>query len=100
VRGKAGEPRENLGEVGRIAAWYERWYAQQSELCQGERGGEAAERALEALGVTVEFGAFGSSCVAEASQMPELVAELIRVAYANGATRVTIEIDGVTVDDD
>jgi uncharacterized protein YqgV (UPF0045/DUF77 family) len=56
--------------------------------------------ALEALGVTVEFGAFGSSCVAEASQMPELVAELIRVAYANGATRVTIEIDGVTVDDD
>ena len=56
--------------------------------------------ALEAMGVTVEFGAFGSSCVAEASQMPELVAELIRVAYANGATRVTIEIDGVTVDDD
>jgi hypothetical protein len=56
--------------------------------------------ALEALGATVEFGAFGSSCVAEASQMPELVAELIRVAYANGATRVTIEIDGVTVDDD
>ncbi len=56
--------------------------------------------ALEALGVAVEFGAFGSSCVAKASQMPELVAELIRVAYANGATRVTIEIDGVTVDDD
>ncbi|MDA2945256.1 MAG: hypothetical protein O2925_02935 [Actinomycetota bacterium] len=54
--------------------------------------------ALEALGVTVDFGAFGSTCIAEAEQMPELVAEVVRVAYANGATRVTIEIDGVSVD--
>lgn len=56
--------------------------------------------ALEALGVGVEFGAFGSSCRAEAERIPELVAELIRVAYANGATRVTIEIDQVVSDDD
>lgn len=48
--------------------------------------------ALEALGIAVDFGAFGSTCVADASHMPELVAEVVRVAYANGATRVTIEI--------
>lgn len=54
--------------------------------------------ALEALGINVEFGAFGSSCMAEADRIPELVAEVIRVAYANGATRVTIEIDQVVSD--
>ena len=52
--------------------------------------------ALEALGIAVDFGAFGSTCVADANRIPELVAEVVRVAYANGATRVTIEVGEVS----
>ena len=63
---------------------------------EGQPGAHVTEpiAALAALGVTTEFGAFGSSCEAEHSMMPEVVATVLRSAFSNGATRVNIEVVG------
>lgn len=52
----------------------------------------AAVSAVEAVGAEVEFGPFGSSCSAPVEAMPEVIAELVRAAFANGATHVTMHV--------
>jgi hypothetical protein len=52
----------------------------------------AAVSAAEAVGATVEFGPFGSSCTASAEAMPLVIAELVRAAFANGASHVTMHV--------
>jgi uncharacterized protein YqgV (UPF0045/DUF77 family) len=52
----------------------------------------AAVSAAEAVGGTVEFGPFGSTCSAPNETMPEVIAELVRAAFANGATHVTMHV--------
>lgn len=52
----------------------------------------AAVSAVEAVGAEVEFGPFGSSCSAPVEAMPKVIAELVRAAFANGATHVTMHV--------
>jgi len=52
----------------------------------------AAVEAVESVGGTVEFGPFGSSCSASEEAMPEVIAELVRVAFANGASHITMHV--------
>ena len=52
----------------------------------------AAVEAAEAVGGTVEFGPFGSICSAPVDSMPEIVAALVKAAFANGATHVTMHV--------
>jgi uncharacterized protein YqgV (UPF0045/DUF77 family) len=52
----------------------------------------AAVAAVEDLGVTVDFGPFGSSCRAEPGLMADVVATVVRVAFANGATHVSMHV--------
>ena len=49
----------------------------------------AAVAAVESLGAAVEFGPFGSTCQAPAAAMPDIVAAVVREAFANGATHVS-----------
>jgi hypothetical protein len=59
--------------------------------------GEAPERvtravaAVEALGISVEIGVFGSSFTTSKSQVGSAVSALLEVAYSLGATHVTID---------
>jgi uncharacterized protein YqgV (UPF0045/DUF77 family) len=48
--------------------------------------------AAEALGASVEFGPFGSSCTVSTDQLAEVVAAVTREAFANGATHVSIHV--------
>ena len=48
--------------------------------------------AVEARGYTVDFGPFGSECVTPTAETPEIVADILRAAFANGATHVTIDV--------
>ncbi len=52
----------------------------------------AAVDAVEALGVTVEFGPFGSSCHAPSDTMSAVVAAIVQHAFANGATHVSMHV--------
>jgi len=52
----------------------------------------AAVDAATAVGGVVEFGPFGSTCSATSAAMPQIVAELIRAAFANGASHVTMHV--------
>lgn len=52
----------------------------------------AAVAAAEAVGGSVEFGPFGTSCTASIDAMPEVIAELVRAAFANGASHVTMHV--------
>lgn len=49
-----------------------------------------AVAAIEATGVVVEIGVFGSSFTATEEQIGPAVAALVQTAHANGATHVTI----------
>ncbi len=49
-----------------------------------------AVAAAEALGATVEFGPFGSTCVIPAARAGELAQAVITAAFANGATHVSM----------
>jgi hypothetical protein len=59
--------------------------------------GEAPERvtravaAVEALGISVEIGVFGSAFTASESQVGSAVSALLETAYSLGATHVTID---------
>ena len=59
--------------------------------------GEAPERvtravaAVEALGISVEIGVFGSSFTASESQVGSAVSALLEAAYSLSATHVTID---------
>ena len=52
----------------------------------------AAVAAVEKRGLVVDFGPFGSSFTVAQSDLPETVADLMRAAYANGATFVSIDV--------
>lgn len=52
----------------------------------------AAVQAVERAGGFVEFGPFGSTCSAAADDMPHVIAELVRAAFANGASHVTMHV--------
>lgn len=49
--------------------------------------------ALEALGVDVEIGPFGSGCRVAAAASPDVVATIVRVAFEHGASHVNIDVD-------
>jgi uncharacterized protein YqgV (UPF0045/DUF77 family) len=51
-----------------------------------------AVAAVEARGLTVDFGPFGSSFDVDVASMPEVVAELMRAADANGTTIVSVSV--------
>ncbi len=51
-----------------------------------------AVAAVESRGLTVDFGPFGSSFNVDVASMPEVVADLMRAAYANGATVVSVSV--------
>ena len=57
----------------------------------------AAVAAVEAHGVFVEFGPFGSSFSVSQELLPQVVADLMKAAYDNGATYVSIAV-GITGD--
>ena len=52
----------------------------------------AAVAAVEQRGLIVEFGPFGSSFSVPKNELPEAVADLMRAAYANGATFVSVDV--------
>ena len=52
----------------------------------------AAVAAAEALGATVEFGPFGSTCVVSQEQLRDVSGAVIAAAFANGATHVTLHV--------
>jgi hypothetical protein len=51
-----------------------------------------AVAAVEAHGLTVDFGPFGSSFSVPEERVPQVVGDLLRVAYANGATYVSVDV--------
>lgn len=54
-----------------------------------------AVAAIEALGISVEIGVFGSSFSAPADQVGAALHALMNTAYAHGATHVTIHTEAV-----
>lgn len=52
----------------------------------------AAVATVEAHGVAVDFGPFGSLFRVDQAQLPTVIADLLRVAYGNGATFVSISV--------
>jgi hypothetical protein len=58
----------------------------------------AAVDAVEALGASVDFGPFGSTCAASAAAMPEIVAAVVKEAFANGATHVSLHVSTTDLD--
>lgn len=52
----------------------------------------AAVAAVERCGLVVDFGPFGSSFSVTKEQLPEVIAELMRAAYGNGATYVSVDV--------
>ncbi len=52
----------------------------------------AAVAAVEAHGIAVDFGPFGSIFSVDAESLPAVVADLLRVAYGNGATFVNVSV--------
>jgi isopentenyldiphosphate isomerase/uncharacterized protein YqgV (UPF0045/DUF77 family) len=61
---------------------------------EGQQGPHvvAPIEALRAMGVTVEVGPFGSSCVVEPAVSGNVVATVITAAFEHGATHVTIDV--------
>jgi hypothetical protein len=52
-----------------------------------------AVAAAEALGATVEFGPFGSSCTVSADLAAQVAGAVIAAAFAHGATHVLLTAD-------
>ncbi len=52
-----------------------------------------AAAALEALGIGVDIGVFGSSFVVDSTQVGEAMSTLTSTAYTHGATHVTIDLE-------
>jgi hypothetical protein len=55
----------------------------------------AAVEAVEALGVTVEFGPFGSSCRVPQAQVEHVSGLIVAQAFAHGATHVSLHAERV-----
>lgn len=51
-----------------------------------------AVAAVEQHGLTVDFGPFGSTFVVDSERMPQMIADMMRAAYANGATFVNVSV--------
>jgi len=51
-----------------------------------------AVMAVEAHGIAVEFGPFGSVFHVSEATMPTVIADMMRAAYANGATFVSVSV--------
>ena len=56
----------------------------------------AAIAAAEQLGVAVDVGPFGSSCEIAAEHAPDVVAAVVRAAFANGATHVSLHAEATS----
>ena len=52
--------------------------------------------AVRALGVDVEFGPFGSTCVVETARVSAVVAAVVESAIAHGATHVNVDVAAET----
>ena len=52
----------------------------------------AAVAAVEAHGVSVDFGPFGSSFTVDQDQLPLVISDLMKSAYDNGATYVSVAV--------
>jgi uncharacterized protein YqgV (UPF0045/DUF77 family) len=52
----------------------------------------AAVTAVEEHGIMVEFGPFGSSFAVSVDLLPVVTADLMRAAYSNGATYVSLDV--------
>jgi hypothetical protein len=63
---------------------------------EGQQGPHvmAPIHALVALGVEVEVGPFGSSCVVASETSGDVVATVVRAAFEHGATHVNIDVSG------
>lgn len=57
----------------------------------------AAVAAVEAHGITVEFGPFATEFAADETTVSQAVSDLVREAYANGATHVTVHMEKIDV---
>ncbi|HTH04566.1 MAG TPA: hypothetical protein VL916_01800 [Ilumatobacteraceae bacterium] len=55
----------------------------------------AAVDAAEALGASIDFGPFGSSCVVPDATAADVVAAVVGAAFANGATHVSLHAERV-----
>ena len=55
----------------------------------------AAVAAVEAHGITVEFGPFATEFEADEVTVSLAVGDLVREAYANGATHVTVHMEKI-----
>lgn len=55
----------------------------------------AAVAAVEALGVAVEFGPFGSSCTVTQAQVAQVSGAIVAEAFANGATHVSMHAERI-----
>lgn len=53
----------------------------------------AAVAAAEALGVTVEFGPFGSTCTVPTERVSAVSGAIVAEAFANGATHVSLHVE-------
>lgn len=51
--------------------------------------------AIEALGLAVEVGPFGTSFVASVDAASSAVAAMLSTAYAHGATHVSIDVEKI-----
>lgn len=49
--------------------------------------------ALRALGVDVEVGPFGSSCVVDDARVGDVVATVVRLAVEHGASHVNVDVE-------
>jgi hypothetical protein len=56
----------------------------------------AAIAAAEQLGVAVDVGPFGSSCEIAPEHAPDVVAAVVRAAFANGATHVSLHAEATS----
>jgi uncharacterized protein YqgV (UPF0045/DUF77 family) len=52
----------------------------------------SAVAAVEAHGIAVEFGPFGSVFRVGEATMPSVIADMMRAAYSNGATFVSVSV--------
>jgi len=60
----------------------------------------SAVAAAEMLGVAVEFGPFGSSCVVTSEQAGAVVGAIVDAAVANGASNITFDLARVDPEPD
>jgi len=58
----------------------------------------SAVAAVEALGVAIEFGPFGSSCEVPEGIAGQVAGTIVQAAFANGATHVSMHTARLQVD--